>query len=93
MQFMRASQGWNKRDWCHFPNIMIPWTMLEPHNEQAKKNHAGQSLEVLYRRGGLSCCEAMAILEDRKWERMDANEAHDKLTQLVADWNATNLTP
>ena len=44
----------------------IPWDIIAGHEEQAYHNH-GQSLELLASRGGLSPCEAVAILEDRGW--------------------------
>lgn len=46
----------------------IPFAMIEPHEKQPKKNQ-WQSLNQLAERGGLSSCEALAILEDRPWCR------------------------
>jgi hypothetical protein len=40
----------------------------------AQKNH-GQSLTRLAERGGLSPCEAAAIIQQRPWKSMDAAEA------------------
>ena len=54
----------------------IPWSMIAPHEVQAKRNHSMQNLEELARRGGLSPCEAVAVLEGRSW-RHDPN----------AEWN------
>lgn len=48
----------------------IPWEILQPHEEQAYKNHS-QSLKRLAERGGLSFSEAVAIIEDRPWRRME----------------------
>lgn len=45
----------------------IPLDMIAAHEEQAKRNHGGQNLAGLSRRGGLSPCEAIAVLEDRSW--------------------------
>lgn len=47
----------------------IPWSIMAPHERQAQANH-DQSLERLAERGGLSPCEAVAILEDRPWRQM-----------------------
>lgn len=35
----------------------IPWSAIAPYEDQAIKNHDGQTLEVLARRGGLSPLE------------------------------------
>ena len=52
--------------------VQLPWAVIAPHAEQALKNHS-QSLERLAERGGLSCCEAAAILEDRRWAAISWN--------------------
>lgn len=44
----------------------IPWDMIEPHRDQAKKNHM-QSLERLAERGGLTWDELACVLADRPW--------------------------
>lgn len=44
----------------------IPWDFISPHERQAKANH-GQSLDRLAQRGGLAACEALDILEGRRW--------------------------
>lgn len=61
----------------------LPWSIIEPHRRQAFRNHE-QSLEQLRARGGLSPCEALAILEDRKWSRMNEADAIAALAELVA---------
>ena len=60
----------------------IPWAMIEPHDKQAHRNHS-QSLSVLASRGGLSPCEAVAVLEDRRWTPMDQGSAIERLRQLM----------
>ena len=45
----------------------IPWGVIAPHEERAKSNHGGQSLEKLASRGGLDPVEAIAVLEGRPW--------------------------
>lgn len=57
----------------------IPWDVIAPHEEQALRNHCGQSLERLAERGGLSPQEALAVLEDRNWEPMPWAEARAAL--------------
>lgn len=63
----------------------IQWEMIEPHQRQALINH-GQSLEHLASRGGLSCCEAVAVLEDRKWSRLSDEVARDKLLVKINNY-------
>ena len=66
----------------------IPWEMMEPHAEQARRNH-NQSLERLKQRGGLSTCEALAIMDDRDWAKMDSREAAAELSRRVQSWYKT----
>lgn len=63
--------------------IGLPWSLMQKHRSQAMRNH-GQSLEVLRMRGGLSACEAVAILEGREWHPMDTPAAFRRLAELVA---------
>ena len=42
----------------------IPYDIIKPHEEQALKNHCGQTLDRLAERGGLSWAEAYAVLTD-----------------------------
>lgn len=58
-----------------YHNGGIPWSVIAPHEAQAKRNHGGQTLERLHERGGLSWAEAAAVLEDRKFRQMDAEAA------------------
>ncbi len=51
----------------HLAPRAIPWAMIAPHAEQAHLNHS-QSLERLAVRGGLSCQEALAILDGLDWD-------------------------
>jgi hypothetical protein len=60
----------------------IPWALLAQHEDQAVANH-GQSLAVLARRGGLSWCEALAVLEDRPWRKMHAHVARPLVLSRV----------
>lgn len=65
-----------------FVIVGLPWEMIAPHEEQAQRNHS-QTLKRLADRGGLSECEAVAVLEDRPWKRMDPDVAHRQLLDLI----------
>lgn len=67
--------------------IALPWPMMAPHEKQAQRNHS-QSLERLAERGGLSACEACAVLDDREYRRMTRPEAHARLKDLFIAWVA-----
>lgn len=56
----------------------IPMELLIPHEVQALRNHA-QPLERLANRGGVTPEEALAIIEERPWQRMPFTEAREKL--------------
>lgn len=56
----------------------VPWRMLMPHERQAQRNHSQTLAELAYR-GGLSPCEAVAVMEDRHWRKMPADEAQREL--------------
>ncbi len=60
----------------------IPWDIIASHEHQAQENH-GQTLKRLAERGGLGVSEAVAILEDRPWHRMDQTAAIERLTELI----------
>lgn len=66
--------------------IALPWRMIEPHENQARRNHA-QSLETLAGRGGLSTCEAVAVLQDRPWRKMPSQEAEWALVKLLEEYS------
>lgn len=61
----------------------IPWSVIAPHELQARRNH-GQSLERIHARGGLVWSEALAVLEDREWASMDREEARRQVEAIVA---------
>ena len=62
--------------------VTIPWKSIAPHEKQALINH-GQSLEKLASRGGLSWCEALAVLQDSKFIAMSEEEAKEKVLALI----------
>jgi len=68
----------------------IPWDMIGPHNEQALRNHS-QTLTRLKERGGLAPCEAVAVLEDRKWKKMPAVTSCARLIELLELFKAAVL--
>ena len=55
----------------------LPWAIVRPHEEQAKKNHCGQNLETLADRGGLSVAELYYVLQDRKFPMHQAISEKD----------------
>lgn len=63
----------------------IPWEMIAPCERQAQSNHQ-QSLERLAERGGLDPTEALAVLESRRWHRMDPAFALASLAEAVRRW-------
>jgi hypothetical protein len=69
------------------PQTFIPWELIQPHDSQAKENHGGQDLIRLCQRGGLSRCEAVAVLCDRKWSPMEDDEADSELKRIVEEYN------
>lgn len=52
----------------------IDWQLVEDHGRQVMGNHR-QTVARLAERGGLSWCELHAVLHNRKWQKMDENEA------------------
>lgn len=60
----------------------IPWALICEHERQAQTNH-GQTLDGLNGRGGLSACEALAIIHDRRWIRIEKSVAEAQLCDLV----------
>lgn len=60
----------------------IPWSLIAPHAEWAWHNHR-QTLERLAERGGLSPCEAVAVLEGRPWRAMPPGAAVARLRELI----------
>lgn len=68
--------------------IGIPWTLIAQHESQCLRNHS-QTPQQLHNRGGLSSCEAVAVLEDRPWSPMDEVVAQDRLMEIVNDYTRT----
>lgn len=62
----------------------IPWELIEPHREQAMKNHY-QTLERLAQRGGLDPIELKSVLQDVCYPSgcEERKEAIDWLNELL----------
>lgn len=69
----------------------IPWDVITPHDVQALRNHH-QSLGKLAIRGGLTPCEALAVIEGRPWERMAFTDARRRLLDYVRGAAADDAT-
>ena len=63
----------------------VPMALVLEHERQADQNH-GQTIHRLKERGGLSWCELSAVLDDRKYCRMDADAAHERAMRSVLVW-------
>lgn len=63
----------------------IPWDVIASHEEQAILNHGHQTLRTLAERGGLDWTEALAVLEDRRYTRMNVEIARRIVLLIVAD--------
>ncbi|MNV77860.1 hypothetical protein D3C71_1713180 [compost metagenome] len=63
--------------------------MIAPHEDQARKNHHGQSLSQLNGRGGVHAAQAVAILEDRPETDMSVIEANMRLVELWVEFEKT----
>lgn len=79
----------------------IPWAMIAPHEAMAHKNHGGQTLAGLARRGGLDPLEAVAVLQDMDYRQCwpyegpsraefekRTREARCLLKAMLAQWSA-----
>ena len=73
----------------YLPQMFIPWEMIAPHEAQSKTNHK-QTLKRISERGGFGRCEAIAVLEDRKWTPMDCETADRQLKEMVRQWELKN---
>ncbi len=60
----------------------IPWMVIVAHEGKAICNH-GRDLEALNSRRGLCWSEMIAVLEDRKWSKMNEMIARKKIEDIV----------
>lgn len=65
----------------------IPWAMVEPHREQARKNHY-QTLEQLDYRGGLGVNELYAVLQNQRHEYISEERAIKFLLDEIREFYA-----
>ncbi len=70
----------------------IDYQLVADHAEQARANHY-QSVERLAERGGLSWCELYAVLHNRRWEKIDTNDAMIACRALEARYLAALAQP
>ena len=79
----------------------VPWTLVAPHEAQAKFNYSGQDLRALAKRGGLSPYELLCLLRDEPLEIPSRGNpagwqdlcAMDKIITLLAQHNAPVSDP
>lgn len=64
----------------------VPWEFMAPGEAQALRNHS-QTLERLNERGGLGVDEALAVLANRRWERLDKIKAAQWFNHLLREFN------
>jgi hypothetical protein len=62
----------------HIPGGFPKHVLIPMEREQrAMQNHGGQDFKTLASRGGLGPDEAIAIMEDRRWQHMNVIELVD----------------
>lgn len=61
----------------------LPWSVIEPHEKQARENHS-QTLRRLAERGGLSWTEALLVLNDRPLTFTRIPDARNKVLKICA---------
>lgn len=66
----------------------VPWSVMEPHDAQCRKNHGGQSLERIAERGGLSAGEAYAVVHGLGYH--DTKAEHSERTALWREFVRTS---
>lgn len=65
-------------------NEFIPLDLIKPHENQALKNHCGQTLKRLAERGCLDWIETLCVLEDREFKRDISIEcARNRVLEIV----------
>ena len=62
----------------------VPWSLIAPHEPQAKHNHS-QSLEHLAKRGGLSPRELYAVIKGVKWSNQMILDMSEEEAQKIID--------
>lgn len=71
----------------------VPWSLLAPHERQAKDNHGGQTLVRLAERGGLGITEMVCVIDGKPFSEVlkykNEEEALPRLLELLAAHEAT----
>lgn len=62
----------------------ILWEAIATHEKQAMSNH-GQTIKRLAGRGGLDWVEALAVMKDRKWVKLDSEVTRKKVLSIVSE--------
>lgn len=70
----------------------IPWSSIAPFENQAQRNHCGQTLEHLAGRGGLSVVEALHVLLCREWYKGPESASLFNLSHREAIQRLVELT-
>lgn len=71
----------------------VPWELVAPHEQQAKRNHQ-QTLARLNQRGGLDPIELRAVMEGKPWPtlfHLTQEEAFQLAQEAVAWIKARSL--
>lgn len=63
----------------------IPWAVIAPCERQCQRNHGGQTLEEIAKRGGLGAAEACDILLGLRWSTTRPADAIVLLRNIVKD--------
>lgn len=71
---------------------MIDYQLVVDHGEQAKRNHY-QTVERLAQRGGLGWSELYAVLHNKPFQKLDANDAMIACRSLEARYLAALEKP
>lgn len=66
----------------------IPREIIASRRERVLKDY-GISIEDAESRGGLSVCEAIAVIEDRPWSYVPVQDAYARLARYVRDYERT----
>lgn len=65
----------------------VPWWWVMKHENAAKNQHSGQSVETLARRGGMSVSELYFAMRDEKFPWTNAEEGGwDKIERKALEW-------
>jgi len=81
-RFPVLGDGTTRRGYSDAPSLTVPFDVVKSHEAQALKNH-GQTVERLRDRGGLAWTQLAAVLNDRKWEGMSLDDAHEAAMRVV----------